>query len=110
MEYITANGVEYAVKSITTGVSQITFTLEGQSIGDIETAFRAVTELTVSGEDKATYGTYSNLSFESATVAADGSITVVMHIPSEQELRMAALEKAVAEHDEAIAEIYGGEA
>lgn len=109
MEYIIANGVEYATKFISTGVNQITFTLEGQSIGDIEAAFRQVTDLTVSGEDKAVYGTYSNLSFESATVAADGSITVVMHIPSEQELRMAALEEAVAEHDEAIAEIYGGE-
>ena len=55
------------------------------------------------------YGTYSNLSFESAMVTEDGSIAVVMHIPSTQELRIAELETAVAEHDEAIAEIYGGE-
>ena len=109
MEYITANGVEYAAKSITTGVNQITFTLEGQSIGDIETVFRAVTELTVSGEDKTTYGTYSNLEFVSATIMADDSVIVVMRIPTAEELRLAALETAVAEHDEAIAEIYGGE-
>lgn len=109
MEFITANGVEYASKSVTTSTNQIRFVLDGQQIGDIETAFRQVTDLTVSGEDKSVYGTYSNLSFESATVHDDGSITVVMHIPSEQELRMAALEKAVAEHDEAIAEMYGGE-
>lgn len=109
MEFITANGVEYASKSVTTSTNQIRFVLDEQQIGDIETAFRQVTDLTVSGEDKTVYGTYSNLSFESATVQKDGSITVVMHIPSEQELRMAALEVAVAEHDEAIAEIYGGE-
>ena len=109
MEFITAGGVRYAAKSVTTSTSQIRFVLEEQQIGDIEKAFRAVTDLTVSGEDEATYGTYNNLSFESATVHDDGSITVVMHIPSEQELRMAALEAAVAEHDEAIAEIYGGE-
>ena len=80
--------------------------LEGQKIGDIETAFRQVTDLTVSGEDKTVYGTYANLSFESVMVTEDGSI---MHIPSAQELRIAALETAVTEHDEAIAEIYGGE-
>ena len=83
--------------------------LEGQKIGDLETAFRQVTDLTVSGEDKTVYGTYSNLYFESVMVTEDGSITVTMHIPSTQELRIAALETAVAEHDAAIAEMHGGE-
>ena len=109
MEHITANGVEYAAKAVTTSTNSISFVLEGQKIGDIETAFRQVTDLTVSGEDKTVYGTYANLSFESAMVSEDGSITVTMHIPSTQDLRIAALETAVAEHDEAIAEIYGGE-
>jgi len=109
MEYITAGGVEYAAKSVTTTVNQIVMTYEGQSIADMETTFRQATDLTVSGEDRAVYGTYTGLSFERATVAADGSITVVMHIPTAQEIRMAKLEAAVAEHDEAIAEIYGGE-
>ena len=109
MEIITAGGVEYAAKSVTTSTNSISFTLDDQQIGDIETAFRTVTDLTVSGEDKTVYGTYSNLSFESAAVAADGSITVVMHIPTEQEIRMAKLQAAVADHDAAIAEIYGGE-
>ena len=109
MEFITAGGVRYAAKSVTTSTNQIRFVLEEQQIGDIEKAFRAVTDLIVSGEDEVVYGTYANLSFESATVVEDGSITVVMHIPTEQELRMATLEKAGVEHDEAIAEIYGGE-
>lgn len=109
MEYITANGVEYAAKSVITSMNSFSFKMDGQQIGDIETAFRSVTNLTVSGEDKTAYGTYENLSFESATVEENGNITVVMHIPSEQELRIASLETAVAEHDEAIAEIYGGE-
>lgn len=109
MEFITAGGMEYAAKTVTTSTNAISFTMDGQLIGEIETAFRHVTDLTVSGEEKVTYGTYSNLSFESATVRKDGSITVVMHIPSEQELRLAALETAVEEHDEAIAEMYGGE-
>lgn len=108
MEYITANGVEYAAKVVTTSTNSISFVLDGQQIGEIETAFRSVTDLTVAGEDKSVYGTYSNLSFDSAKVSENGSITVVMHIPSKEELRIAALETAVAEHDEAIAEIYGG--
>ena len=109
MEYITAGGVEYAAKAVTTSTNSISFVLEGHKIGDIETVCREVTDLTVSGEDKTVYGTYSNLSFESVMVTEDGSITVRMHIQSTQELRIAALETAVAEHDEAIAEIYGGE-
>lgn len=109
MEYITAGGVEYAAKSVTTTTSQIRFVMEGQQIGEIETAFRSATDLTVSGEDRAVYGTYTGLSFEQANVAADGSITVVMHIPTAQEIRMAKLEAAVADHDAAIAEMYGGE-
>ena len=109
MQYITASGIEYAAKSVSTSTNQIRFVLDEQQIGDIETAFRQVTDLTVSGEDKVIYGTYSNLSFESATVYDDGSITVVMHIPTEQEIRMAKLEAAVADHDAAISEIYGGE-
>lgn len=110
MEYITAGGVEYAAKSVTTTTSQIRFVMEGQQIGEIETAFRSVTDLTVNGEDKAVYGTYSDLLFESATVSNDGSVTVVMHIQTEQEIRMKKLEDAVSDHDAAIAEIYGGEA
>lgn len=108
-EYVTVNGVEYATKSVSTGVSQIVIVMEGQSISDIETEFRNATELTVSGEDKVVYGTYNNLEFVSAMVSADDSITVIMHIPSKEELRLAALEAAVADHDAAIAEIYGGE-
>ena len=109
MEYITAGGVEYAAKTVATGMNQISFTMEGQKIGDIEEVFRNVTDLTVSGEDKTVYGTYSNLSFESATVTVDGNVKVVMHIPTKEEIRLSELEAAVAEHDEAIAEIYGGE-
>lgn len=109
MEYITAGGEEYAAKTVATGINQISFTMEGQKIGDIEETFRNVTDLTVSGEDKTIYGTYRNLSFESATVTVDGNVKVVMHIPTKEEIRLSALEAAVAEHDEAIAEIYGGE-
>lgn len=72
MEFIKANGVEYACKAVVTGISSITFSMEGQAVSDIEKAFRQVTELTVAGEDKEVYGTYEHLSFESATVYGDG--------------------------------------
>lgn len=110
MEYITANGVEYACRSVATGISSITFSMEGQAVADIETAFRPVTELTVAGEDKKIYGTYKNLSFESATVYEDGSTMVTMHIKSDTELRLESLEQTQAEQDEVLAELLGGEA
>lgn len=109
MENITANGISYKCHSVTTGTTSISFTMEGQDIGDIRTAFQDVTHLTVSGEGDV-YGSYENLLFESATVYADGKITVTMHIPIEMELRLADLEATQAEQDEVIAGLmYGGE-
>ena len=109
MEYITANGVEYACKAVVTGVDSITFSMEGQAVADMEKTFRPVTELTVAGEDKEVYGTYEHLSFESATVYGDGSTMVTMHIKSDTELRLESLEQTQAEQDEVLAELLGGE-
>ena len=110
MEYITANGVEYACKAVVTGVDSITFSMEGQAVADMEKTFRPVTELTVAGEDKEIYGTYKNLSFESVTVYEDGTVMVTMHIKSDTEIRLESLEQTQAEQDEVIAELLGGEA
>ena len=110
MEYITANGTKYECQNVTTSTNSISFTMEGQEIDTISTAFKDVTELKVSNESEEVYGTYSNLMFESATVYKDGSITVVMHIPSATEVRLKSLESSQAEQDELIAEImFGGE-
>lgn len=110
MEYITANGTEYKCKSVATGIDCISFIMEGQDISNIEAAFKGVTELTVSGEDRAVYGSYEHLSFESATVYENKSISVTMHIQSDMEIRMAELEATQADQDEAIAELmYGGD-
>lgn len=109
MEYITANGTEYECQSVTTGLDSISFVMAGQEISDIKTSFKDVTALEVSGEDKTIYGTYANLSFESATVYENDSVRVTMHIKSETEVRLENLEESQAEQDEVIAElIYGG--
>lgn len=110
MEYIKANGAEYAYSSVITGVDSISFLIEGQAVADMEKTFRPVTELTVAGEDKEIYGTYKNLSFVSATVYEDGSTMVTMHIKSDTEIRLESLEQTQAEQDEVIAELLGGEA
>lgn len=109
MEYITANGIEYACKAVVTGVDSITFSMEGQAVADMEKTFRPVTELTVAGEEKEIYGTYENLSFESATVYEDGRVMVTMHMKSATELRFESLEQTQAEQDEVLAELLGGE-
>ena len=108
MEYITANGVEYDTKSVTTKMDGIGFTLEGD-VSEIASAFKLVTELTVSGEDKVVYGVYGNLSFSSAMVDSEGLITVFMRIKQDMEQRVETLEQSQAEQDEVIAEIIGGE-
>ncbi len=110
MEFIKANGIEYACKAVVTGVDSITFSMEGQAVADMEKTFRPVTELTVAGEEKEIYGTYENLSFESATVYEDGRVMVTMHMKSATELRFESLEQTQAEQDEVLAELLGGEA
>ena len=110
MEYITANGVEYAAKSVTTKMDGIGFTLGGD-VSEIASAFKLVTELTVSGEDKVVYGVYGNLSFSSAMVDSEGLITVFMSIKSDIEVRLDTLEQTQEIQDGAIvelAEILGG--
>lgn len=109
MEFVKANGAEYACKAVVTGVDSITFSMEGQAVADMEKAFRPVTELTVADENKEVYGVYKNLSFESATAYGDGRVMVTMHIKSETELRFESLEQTQAEQDEVLAELLGGE-
>ncbi len=110
MEFVKANGAEYACKAVVTGVDSITFSMEGQAVADMEEAFRPVTELTVADENKVVYGVYKNLSFESATAYGDGTVMVTMHIKSKTELRLENLEQTQAEQDEVLAELLGGEA
>ena len=95
MEFVKANGAEYACKAVVTGVDSITFSMEGQAVAD---------------ENKEVYGVYKNLSFESATAYGDGTVMVTMHIKSKTELRFESLEQTQAEQDEVLAELLGGEA
>lgn len=110
MEYIKANDIEYKCSTVTTGINSISFVMEGQAIEDIHTAFKDVTELTVSGEDKTTYGIYENLSFVSATVNAENLVSVTMGIKSALEADVDALKVSQAEQDELLAGLmFGGE-
>lgn len=95
MEYINANGTFYKCKTVTTGINNISFVLEGQNISEIKEVFGNVTSLTVQpNNEKETkpYGFYENLVFYSATEYANGDIGVTMHIKSEMEIRMEAIE------------------
>lgn len=108
MEYIKADGIEYECQTVTTGTDSITFTMEGQTVESIHTAFKDVTELTVSGEDKKTYGIYSGLSFASAAVDADDTVSVTMLLKTPEEIRLDNLEKTQTEQDELLASILFG--
>lgn len=107
MEYIKAGGIEYECKTVNTGTDSITFTMEGQAVESIHTAFKDVTELTVSGEDKKTYGIYSGLSFASAAVDANDTISVTMLIRPDLERRLEKVEASQDIQDEAIVELAG---
>lgn len=107
MEYIKAGGIEYECQTVITGTDSITFTMEGQAVESIHTAFKDVTELTVSGEDKKTYGIYSGLSFASAAVDVDDTVSVTMLIRPDLERRLEKVEASQDIQDEAIVELAG---
>lgn len=107
MEYIKADKIEYECQTVTTGTDSITFTMEGQAVESIHTAFKDVTELTVSGEDKKAYGIYSGLTFSSAAVDADDTVSVTMLIRPDLERRLEKVEASQDIQDEAIVELAG---
>lgn len=110
MEYITVNGTKYECQNLTTSTDAISITLTGQDIAAVTESFKNETELTVSNGENEVYGIYSNLTFRSATVYADDSILVVMHIPSAEELWKTKMEASQAEQDEILAGLLlGGE-
>lgn len=107
-EKITVNGESYTVKNVTTGIETISFTLTNPE-DDPEAAFRGARELTVKDGKGTAYGHYPDVEYESLTIAADGSVTITMHILTETEKKIRDLQMSQLEQDEAIAEIlYGG--
>lgn len=109
-EYVIIDGTSYQAESVSTGTDSISFALAGVEIAAAVEKFKPVTDLSVSGEDLKPYGVYSNLTFTSATVDADGLVTVVFHTATKEEVRIKKLESTQAEQDIAISELmFGGE-
>lgn len=114
-ETITVNGVEYTAKNVAIGIDTISFMLVNP-IENPEAAFRGANELTVGDEQGTVYGQYPDVEYESLTIAADGSVTITMHIltKTERQIRQlqasqAEFQVSQAEQDEAIATMmFGG--
>lgn len=108
-EYVIIGEENYKTESVSTGTDSISFVLANMAIADAVEKFSGVTELKVSGADLEPYGVFGNLTFKSATVDANSFVTVVFHIASAEEVRIAMLEQTQTEQDEVIAEVIGGE-
>lgn len=118
-EFVTANEKIYECSNVTTGIDSITMTMENQNANEMIAEFDGVTELTVSFEKKKEeweedlglvledpHGIYKNLKLESVTTNVnDGSVSVTMHIKSDIEVRLDALEAGQKLQDGAIMEL-----
>jgi len=103
------NNVEVEIKSTVTSIGGVGFKMSGISIQDAVGQFASATELKFA-EGETVYGIYKNLAFASATVDAEGDVTVKFTIKSDVEADIAELKQTVSEQDELLAEIlYGGE-
>ena len=115
-EIITADGIDYVVQNISTGLNTISFVVQKMTVYEAEAVFRNVTALTVKPVDGEVYGEYPIVSYASVLKDADGTVTITMRIPTHIELEIAELQKSQAatdksqaEQDEVIAELlYGG--
>lgn len=108
-EHVIIGEENYKTESVSTGTDNISFVLADVAIADAVEKFSGVTELKVSGAGLNPHGVYKNLAFQSATIDVNGLVTVVFHIASVEEVRIAMLERTQTEQDEAIAELIGGE-
>lgn len=118
-EFVTANGVIYECKNVSTGLDFIIMKMENQEANEMIDAFESVSELTVSLEKQndslledhefaleEPHGIYKNLKLESvSTNVEDGSVSVKMHIKSEIERRLGALEEGQELQNGAIDEL-----
>lgn len=111
-EYVIVGDENYKTESVSTGIDSISFVFADMAITDAVEKFSGVTELKVSGVDLEPYGIYSNLTFTSAAVTAEGIVTVTFHIASNTEVRIAELERTQSEQDVVITDMLfgGGEA
>lgn len=109
MEYIKIKENQYECETMNVSETSIAFKVKGKEITEVIADVKDATELTVGDDNHEVYGVYPEVTFESATIYADESIQVVMHIPTEVEKRLSNLEESQAEQDDSIAELmYGG--
>ena len=102
MEYVIIGNDYTEVSSFVTKPSELVFTVNNGNAMYLKDKFIEVSELKVSGEDKLVYGNYDGLVFESSSVDKDGNVTITMHIMSEIERRLHAIESSQRDQDEAI--------
>lgn len=102
MEYVIIGNAYTEVSSFVTKPSELVFTINNGNAMYLKDKFIEVSELKVSGEDKLVYGNYDGLVFESSSVDKDGNVTITMHIMSEIERRLHAIESSQRDQDEAI--------
>lgn len=108
-EYVILKGETFRAESVMTGLDSISFILADIQLQNVVEIFKDATELSVSGEDLQPYGFYGNLTFESATVDAAGTVTVKLRIAKADEISLEELKVTQAEQDEAIAGLmFGG--
>lgn len=113
-EFVTANGTTYECKNVTTGLDSITMTMDGYTANELMEEFADISELTIAFDGEEQHGIYKNLKLKSVTTnMEDNSVSVTMHIKSEIERRLDALEESQEIQDGAIMELaqsVGGEA
>lgn len=118
-EFVTANGRIFECSNIDTGVDSISMEIVNQDAADLESFFAGVSSLTTHfevplglGEERSEpiledpHGFYDHLklNFVNKNVI-NNSVVIVMHIKSEIERRLDALEEGQALQDDAITDL-----
>lgn len=108
--YVIVAGKQYKTGLAYEMAGSLSFNVYDMTVEQAANAFSAVKEFDVLDSDcKTVKGMYGNMSFRSASVDATGTVTVCMALEDDASERLAVLEKAQAEQEEALVSLlYGG--
>ena len=109
-DIITVNGMEYNIRKLDVGLNHIQFITNDLTIHNAIDIFKDVDTVSLSKSNSTeSYATYENLMFASASVAANGSVTVTMTILSYADIKMKESEKLQSNIEDIVSRLIYGE-
>lgn len=109
-DIVTVNGMEYRIRKLDVGLNHVQFITDDLTIHNALDIFKNVDTISLSKSNSTeAYATYENLVFASASISADGAVTVTMTILSYADIKMKESEKLQSNIEDIVSRLIYGE-